>query len=159
MPTSPDLLICDDVVAALNAAVAEETFSLPFTAERLYVADWDMKSELGELVCGVWPASAESGLLERKRQLKNWEIGVTFAKRVAKATLAQIDVLSDLVEAVRVFLALKGITTGGRRFQWIGDDYLLRASEARLERLKTPDGVQYTGVFASVFTLTYEEVT
>lgn len=168
MTNSPDILIADEITAAINA----EVFSLPFVAERLYVSDWDIRSELagdaaqtiGNLQVGVWPAESSGELWERQQFLDSYRTGLSFATRVAKASRSDLDALIDLVDEVRNFLAPKDgpqVVTipDGRRFINDGWEYLLRFDERRLDRKKTDAGnVEYTGVFGSALVFDFTDL-
>lgn len=154
MATSEDILIADEIVTAINA----EAFSMAFTAERMYVVDWDIKEELGNLQCGVWPADADGQIWERDQMLESFRVGVSFAKRVSAAVRDDLDDLMDLVTEVKDFLALNNVVLGdGRTFHFTGWEYLVRFDEGRLDRNKGADGtVKYTGVFGSAIVLDYQ---
>lgn len=153
---APDLEIADAITAALNG----EVWTIPFTADRLYVTDWDVKKELEFLQVGVWPADAAGELWERNRMAKNYQIGITFAQRVTRQTRAQLDDLLNLVTAVQEFLELAEVSTPTRGdFVNQGWDYSLRFDPNRLERHISGGTVLYSGLFASVITLDYMALT
>ena len=154
MAISADILIAEEITTALNG----QSFSLPFTAERLYVADWDIKEELSSLQLGIWPAESSAELWERDELLKSYRIGLSFAQKVAAATRDDLDALCDLVTEVQQFLELKTVVLGnGRSFVNEGWEYVVRFAETRLDRNKGADGtVKYTGLFASVLVFDYQ---
>jgi len=156
MPTtSPDILIADEIVTAINAPA----FSQAFVAERLYAPDWDEKDELGSLQVGVWPNDETVEIWERPNLLKTYEINLGFAKRVEAVSRDTLDGLMDLVNEVAVFLDLQTVELGdGRQYYFIGREYLIRFATSFLDRNKgADDSVKYTGKFASAFTITYQE--
>lgn len=148
MATSPDLQIADKITTAIDA----EVFSMAFDAERVYQADWDVKEELESLQVAVWPAEASAEAWERRQLSKTYRIGISFAKRVSKLILADVDALPDLVNEVAEFLELTTVTLDdGRQYVNQGWEFLLRFDDSRLNRNKDADSVvRYTGLFASV---------
>lgn len=148
MPTSADILIANEIVTAINAA----ELSLDVTAERVYAADWDLKKELADLQCGVWPAETTAEPWQRNRLQKTHRIGVSFAKKVSAVPIADLDALCDLVNEVAELLELTVVELEDERsFVNQGWEYVLRFDAGRLDRNKGADGsIKYTGVFASM---------
>lgn len=153
MPISPDILIAEQVKGALNG----QTFSEAFTAERVYSTEWSEKDELTDLMVGVWAGDPSAQLWEREQLLIGHQVGVTFAKKVSKASLADIDALADLVNEVALWLELRSVTAGGELYANTGWDYIVRVDASRLMRqLQAGGGVTYTGMFASAIQFNYE---
>lgn len=148
MANSADILIANEIVTGLNG----QAFSQAFTAERVYAADWDLKSELNDLQVGVWLGESNADVFERRLLLKSYRTGISIAKKVSAATVSEIDALCDLVTEVLDFLELTVVELGdGRQYVNQGWEYLLRFDDTALDRNKGADGtVKYTGLFASV---------
>lgn len=167
MPTSEDILIADEIATAL----AGGAFSVAVNVERLYVPDWDVKDELsgapgdaiGNLQVGVWHDESSGEPWERKQLLDSYRIGVGVCTKVAKATRADLDSLCDLVDEIRRFVVGNEtdgfnavVLSGGRRYEFDGWEYLVRFSQASLDRNKDADGVvRYTGGFKSALMFDY----
>jgi hypothetical protein len=147
--TSPDIALADDIAAKLTA----EEFSKPFTAERVYVPDWDHKSELQTVQVAVWPDEPTAQPHERRRLLKSYPIAVGVAQRLVAKTRAELDSLADFVMEITDFLELKNIILAdpdNRQFVNQGWEFRLRFDMDALDRSKQGDNVIYTGMFASV---------
>jgi len=154
MATSPDIQITELIKTAVNA----ETFSQGFTAERVYSADWSVKDELSELQVGVWPGESEAELWERTSLRKSYQVGITFAKILTRASLDEIDALGDLVNEVVESIELITVTASGLSYANKGWEYLVRFDDSRLDRNKNTDGtITYTGLFASAIVFNFEE--
>ncbi len=153
-PTSIDILLADELVAALN-----ETFASAFTAERVYVPDWSAKTELATLQVGVWPENPEASAdYERTRLQKRFPIAVAFAQRLTEKTRDEIDALCDLVMSVADYLELQSVTTdvGDHRLLNEGWEFRSRFLIDLLDRTKKPDdSIAYTGTFASVLSFPF----
>lgn len=155
MPSSPDILIADGITTALNAA----TFGQAFTAERLYSAEWDARTELDSLQVGVWPGESAAEPWERGQLFKGYTTGITTAKRVTKALTADLDDLMDLVNEVTEFLELGVIAAGGIDYVNQGWEYVVRFDDSQLMRTKDSDSVvRYTGLFASVIVYEFKSL-
>lgn len=150
---SADILIADEIVSAINAA----ELSQDVTAERLYAADWDIKTELSTLQIGVWPAEAIAEAWQRNTLQRSYRIGITIAQKVSAATIATLDALCDLVEEVVALIELSVATLDdGRTFVNQGWEYVMRFDANRLDRNKGADNtVRYTGVFASMISFDF----
>jgi len=99
----------------------------------------------------VWPGGSIAEPGERKLLAKGYRIGLSFAQRVSKATVAEIDALADLVTEVADFLELTQVVAGGINYVNQGWEYLIRFDDSQLDRNKDSDDVvRYTGLFASV---------
>lgn len=143
----PDLLLADDIVAGLNG----QTFSLPFSAERVYVPDWDLKSELAALQCAVWCEDPTADPWERSRLLKTYPIAVGFCQKLQQKTRAELDALCGLVTEVTDWLELQATDLDGATYVNQGWEFRLRFHMDSLDRTRHADGsVVYTGLFASV---------
>lgn len=156
MSISEDIDIADEITAALNAGA----FGLPFVAERVYAADWDLKSELSDLQVGVWPAESAAEAFERELLDKSYRIGVSFAQRIAKMVRDDVDALMHLVKSVQEFLELTLVTIpDGRQYLNQGWEYVLRFNDAFLDRHKDAAGdVTYTGLFASILVFDFQSL-
>lgn len=156
MPNSEDILIADELVAFLNG----KAYSEPFTAERVYSADWNVDKELNALQLGVWPGESSAAPFERDLLGKTYRTGITFAKHLAAQAIAVLDGLMDLVKAVQEDLELTLVTIpDGRQYVNTGWDYVLRFNELSLDRNKGADGtVKYTGLFASILVFDFQSL-
>ena len=153
--TAPDIALADDIVLTLNS----QSFSYAFDAERVYVPDWDEKSELSSLQCAVWPEDPTADPWERDELLKSYPIAVAFAQRLQSKTRAELDSLCNLVTEVTDFLELTVFEVGGLTFANQGWESRLRFNMNSLDRHKHDDGsIGYTGIFASVFSFPYQLV-
>lgn len=92
--------IADAVVAALNGA----TLSQSFTAERLYLPEFDLPT-MDTLHVSVVPAELDEELADRTRDRAEYKIHVAVQKRVSKPDVSglntqAIDGLMQLVEEI-----------------------------------------------------------
>jgi len=150
MPTSIDILLCDDVVAALNA----ETWPRPFVAERVYEPGWDSAKEMQDLQVAVWPDLPSGDVtFERGDTFKTFPINIGVAVRLVDKNRDEIDLLCDLVMAIVEFIEFKTVETdvGNHRLLNNGWEFRLRFSMEHLQRTKRADGsIGYTGTFISI---------
>lgn len=148
MANSPDIRIADEIETAINA----ESFALNFTAERLYVADWDVMKELDKLQVGVWPGESSAAIWERGLLQKSYRIGLSFCQKISAVPRCRVDELCDLVTEVQDFLELTVVDLGaGLKYVNQGWEYLLRFDDDKLDRNKGADQIiKYTGLFASI---------
>lgn len=105
--------IADAVVTALNEAVAAETFSQEFTAERHYLPRFRVtKGELDTLKVVVVPGEFNFTRFERTSSQRGDQVTIGILKKLdvsRSAThadqLAEIDPLADLVEEIAAHFA------------------------------------------------------
>ncbi len=98
--TSTTIRIADAVVSVLNGA----TLSQPFTAERHYLPEFDLK-EMDTLHVSVVPAELDEEIADRTRDRAEYKIHVAIQKRVVKSDgtgldMVAIDALMRLVEDI-----------------------------------------------------------
>jgi hypothetical protein len=89
------LNVADALVATLNST----TLSLPITAQRLYVPNFDLE-EISELRVSVVPREVVISALDRRRDFHEVAIDVAVQKKFAKGDAAEIDPLVSLVEEI-----------------------------------------------------------
>jgi hypothetical protein len=147
MPAN-DVELAEEVTRALAGA----EFSACFKPERVYVPDWDLKAELGELQVCVFPDTRTASSRERGCLNKVFRVGVAFAQRLKARELAEIDKLLALTQEVSDFLELKFISCeSGRRYQNTGWEDRVRFDPTQLSREKRPhEPSSYSGNFLSV---------
>lgn len=147
MPTPCDIALADEIVASINAQWAGQ-----IVAERTWLPDWKVKSELDLLAVAVQPGTEPTGeLTERDQVWEVWPIDVGFARRLTLHTRAEIDGLVSLVDEVREFLQLAEITDDdGRHFQGLGFEFLARFDPTLLDRQVVDADVVYGGAFLSL---------
>jgi len=94
--------IADAVVAELNAG----SFSVPFTAERLYRPDFELP-EMKDLHVSVVPHGLEMTTAGRGLSQHDVQIDLAVQKKLDAADNAEIDALMGLVEELAEFLRTK----------------------------------------------------
>ena len=94
--------IADAVVAELNAG----SFSVPFTAERLYRPDFELP-EMKDLHVSVVPRGLEMSTAGRALSQHDVQIDLAVQKKLDAADNAEIDALMGLVEELAEFLGTK----------------------------------------------------
>jgi len=143
-----DIELADAIAAWINGRSYPEQLS----AERVYVAEWDDKDELGELQVGVWTAETSAEAYERDAPLRRARIGVTVAKRVSAVSRQTIDGLLATADAVNKSLELQSFAVTEGNYVHNGDsESVTRGGGASLQRKKTRDGaITYTGHFACI---------
>lgn len=94
--------IADAVVTELNAG----SFSVPFTAERLYRPDFEL-SDMKNLHVSVVPHGLEMATAGRALSQHDVQIDLAVQKKLDAADNAEIDALMGLVEELAEFLRTK----------------------------------------------------
>ena len=94
--------IADAVVAELNAG----SFSVPFTAERLYRPDFELP-DMKDLHVSVVPHGLEMSTAGRALSQHDVQIDLAVQKKLDAADNAEIDALMGLVEELAEFLRTK----------------------------------------------------
>lgn len=94
--------IADAVVTELNAG----SFSVPFTAERLYRPDFELP-DMKDLRVSVVPHGLEMSTAGRALSQHDVQIDLAVQKKLDAADNAEIDALMGLVEELAEFLRTK----------------------------------------------------
>jgi len=94
--------IADAVVTELNAG----SFSVPFTAERLYRPDFEL-ADMKDLHVSVVPHGLEMSTAGRALSQHDVQIDLAVQKKLDAADNAEIDALMGLVEELAEFLRTK----------------------------------------------------
>ena len=94
--------IADAVVTELNAG----SFSVPFTAERLYRPDFEL-ADMKDLRVSVVPHGLEMSAAGRALSQHDVQIDLAVQKKLDAADNAEIDALMGLVEELAEFLRTK----------------------------------------------------
>ena len=130
--------IADAVVTELNAG----SFSVPFTAERLYRPDFEL-SDMKDLHVSVVPHGLEMSTAGRVLSQHDVQIDVAVQKKLDAADNAEIDALMGLVEELAEFLRTK------RQFGdavWVRTENSPVYSQEHLGELR-----QFTSVLTATF--------
>jgi hypothetical protein len=138
-----------NVVAIADAITAElngNSFSQPFTAQRLYLPIYDLKS-MSDLRVTVVPKGVTSSSLDRSRDNFDYQVDVGIQKKVPNQ-IATIDALMLLVEQIGDYFRSNPLSSyPGARFMNVENSLLY-----------APDHLQEMLQFTSVLTLTYRLV-
>ncbi len=89
------LYVADAIVAALNSA----TLSLPVSAQRLYVPNFDLQ-DTKELHVTVVPREVQITALDRRRDVHEVSVDVAVQKKFDKGDAPEIDPLVVFVEEI-----------------------------------------------------------
>lgn len=148
MPVPCDIALADEIVAEINSRWAD------VSAERTWLPDWGVRSDLTGLCVCVQPGITPTGeLIERTGIWETWPIDVGFARRLQEHTREEIDALVTIVDEVREFLQLsQWIDCENRRYGAVGFEFLARFDPSLLDRqVVEPAGhVKYAGSFLSM---------
>jgi hypothetical protein len=138
-----------NVVAIADAITAElngNSFNQPFTAQRLYLPIYDLKS-MSDLRVTVVPKGVTSSSLDRSRDNFDYQVDVGIQKKVPNQ-IATIDALMLLVEQIGDYFRSNPLSSyPGARFMNVENSLLY-----------APDHLQEMLQFTSVLTLTYRLV-
>lgn len=149
---SADIVLADDVVQSLQ----NKAFSLTFTAERMWVPEWDERDELGVLCVGVQPGLTPSGVRgDRKVFEETWPVDLHFCQRLVDKTRDELDGLAGFVEEVRKHLVGVGFEAEGMNFEPTAYEYLARFDPRPLCRERRGDKIIYSGNFLSILQVSY----
>jgi hypothetical protein len=131
--------IADAITAELNG----NSFSQPFTAQRLYLPIYDLKT-MSDLKVSVVPKGLSTSSLDRTRDNFDYQIDVGIQKKT-KNEIATIDALILLVEEISdYFRANRLASYPGARFISVENS-----------QIYAPDHLETMMQFTSVVTLTY----
>ena len=140
MASSALIDIADAVVAELNTAV----FSLPFTAERVYVPSLSAQ-ELGTLKVVVVPRSEEGTIANRNATQHEYTVDVGILTKVAQPTPVQIDPLMLLAQEIGDYFRFR--TLAGRTERWLKTEVRTPYSPEHVEQQR-----QFLAVLSVTFT-------
>ena len=131
--------ISDAITAELNG----NSFSQPFTAQRLYLPIYDLKT-MSDLKVSVVPKGLNTSSLDRTRDNFDYQIDVGIQKKT-KNEIATIDALILLVEEISDYFRANPLASyPGARFISIENS-----------QIYAPDHLETMMQFTSVVTLTY----
>ena len=131
--------ISDAITAELNG----NSFSQPFTAQRLYLPIYDLKT-MSDLKVSVVPKGLSTSSLDRTRDNFDYQIDVGIQKKT-KNEIATIDALILLVEQISDYFRANPLASyPGARFISIENS-----------QIYAPDHLETMMQFTSVVTLTY----
>lgn len=135
--------IADAVVAALNAA-PEGTFAQSFTAQRMYLPQFDLK-EMSDLHVTVVPKGTEIQPGTRNTGRYDCSIDVGVQKKLANAQdLSEVDSLLTLAEGIAEYFRNKVLSPV--QAAWVRSEHT---------HLYAQDHLRELGQFTSVVTLTF----
>ena len=138
MPANIDA-IADAITAELNG----NSFSKPFTAQRLYLPIYDLKTMSG-LKVSVVPKGLSTSSLDRSRDNFDYQIDVGIQKKT-KNEMATIDAMMLLVEEISDYLRANPLASyPNARFISVENN-----------QIYAPDHLETMMQFTSVLTLTY----
>ena len=137
--TANVVAIADAVTAELNGNV----FSIPFTAQRLYLPIFDIQS-MSEIKVTVVPKGITTAMLDRTRNSFDYQIDIAVQKKTTNE-VAAIDSLMRLVEEIGDYFRSHPLASYPAA-RWVG-----------LENnpIYAPDHLQELRQFTSVLTLTF----
>ena len=131
--------IADSITAELNG----NSFSQPFTAQRLYLPIFDRKT-MSVLKVSVVPKGLNTSSLDRTRDNFDYQIDVGIQKKT-KNEIATIDALILLVEEISDYFRANPLASyPGARFISVENS-----------QIYAPDHLETMMQFTSVVTLTY----
>lgn len=144
--------IAEGVKAVLNAAVAEDAFSLEFEAERIYIPRFDLETATEELSVQVVPRFDDRTLASRGGDVaRAIPIDIGFQKKLTTgldpsdpAANPELDALMDLVEEVADYLK-----PGTRIVQRV----IVRTT---IDPIYIPEHLANASVFTSVITANFK---
>lgn len=158
MPSNEELL-GTAVVSLLNA---QTDWGCRFTAERVYVPDWDLAQELKDLKVNVFVQERQVVTRDRSSRAYRYGCGVAFAKRLkADQDTKELDGLMYVSEQVSTLIeapANRVLTvSGGRRFQMVGQEDRPRFDPQLLAREGRTgfEPATHAGSFLSLVFFTY----
>lgn len=134
------LNIADALVAELNAA----TLSLPVTAVRLFVPNFDLK-EMKELHVSVVPRELHVRGLDRHRNSYDASIDLAVQKKFSRGNSREIDPLVSLVEEIADLFRLKRLASYPGAI-WTSTDHQVLYSQEHWDQMNQ---------FTSLLTLTF----
>lgn len=145
---SPDLALADLIVDDLNGHFAGQ-----FKAERTWVPDFEVKSELDTFRLAVQPGPDPTGeVFERSGLQETWPLDFCFAKRLDNNTRQDIDNLMAVVDRVRQRVHLSDWSNSVAAWHGIGFQFLVRFDPAECQRKRMTDNtIVYAGRFMSLF--------
>lgn len=135
--------IAEAVKDALNGA-PEGSFSLEFAAERVALAEFDLKDH-ADLHVTVVPRQRAAALLDRSRNSHDIQVDVAVSQRLKSAACDDVDPLLGLVEEIMSFLSRRPMAG----CPWLG---------AQNVPVYSPEHLRQYNLFFSVITLTYRGV-
>jgi len=141
--------IAQAVTDALNleAEGPPPGFSMPFTAERKALPDFDLH-QMGDLHVTVVPRSDEISALSRNSDAHEVAVDVGVQKKLITETNAEIDPLLSLVQEIADFLNRRAMSgaAGSEPFAWRG---------TANDPICLPEHIREMRQFTSVLTVTY----
>jgi len=137
------MAIVVDIAEAIKDELNATTFSLPFTAERSYVPQFELK-ELKTLHVTVVPRTEEDEIEARNRQREQYEIDIAVQQRLTAETNAVLDPKMELVQEIKDHFRNRSLVSDTAH--WI---------RSRIEPIYAPDHIDQLRQFTSVITLTY----
>lgn len=154
-----DIALADAITELLNDD--DRVWSEAFQAERVWVPDWEITTELKALRCAVYPDLRSAERFERSSVRKTTAIGLAFGQHLKLKTREEVDALCNTVEEVTDYLESNPQITldppENRAFLFMGWEDRIRADAEHLNRVKQPDGsILYSGVFLAVVSFAYE---
>lgn len=135
--------IADAVVAELNAG----TFSLPFTAERLYLPAFEL-ADMQTLHVTVVPKGITTDAAARTQDQQDYAIDVAVQQKLTSTANGPIDALVTLVEELADHFRFRRLTTYPDAI-WIKTEQQPVYAPEHLEQLRQ---------FTSLFTLTFRVI-
>ncbi len=134
------LNIADSIVADLNAA----TLSLPVTAHRLYVPNFQLE-DMNELRVSVVPRELQISSLDRARNQHDVDIDVAIQKKFKTGDAAEIDPLVSLAEEIADFFRLQRLASFSAAI-WSRTEHRVLYSQEHWDQMNQ---------FTSLLTLTF----
>lgn len=137
--------IAQAVTDALNAGVAEDAFSVPFNAERAYLAVYELP-EMADLKVTVVPKRRTIAGGTRGASQQDVAVDIAVQKRVSPADLEESDALVALIESIGNYLRFKRLELGDVSASWLSIEH---------EPVYAPEHMEQMNQFTSVLTVTY----
>jgi hypothetical protein len=137
--------ITQAVVDALNTGVAEDSFAMPFTAERAYLPVYELP-EMADLKVTVVPKRRTVAGGTRGASQQDIAVDIAVQKRVNPAELPESDALLALIESIGNYLRFKPLELDDVRASWLSIEH---------EPVYAPEHMEQMNQFTSVLTVTY----
>ncbi|HOF18483.1 MAG TPA: hypothetical protein PK082_06210 [Phycisphaerae bacterium] len=133
-----------NIAQAVADTLNEQDFSVPFTAERVALPEFDLAA-MQELHVTVVPRQVDSEVLDRGRDAHDVKVDVAVQKKVASIANEEIDPLLALVQEIADFLNRRNL-----------DGAIWKKTENN--PVYSPEHLREMRQFTSVLTITYRVV-
>ena len=143
-----------NVAQAVADALNGHEFSVPFTAERVALPEFDL-AEMQELHMTVVPRQVDSEVLDRGRNTHDVKVDVAVQKKVASVANEEIDPLLALVQEIADFLNRRNLDLSPGPAGQAGGAVWKKTENSPVY---SPEHLREMRQFTSVLTVTYRVV-